>query len=178
MAAKKVPAAGGLASDRQRLIQLLHVGRRALAMADDAWRHYLMTTFGAQSSTQLSMPQLQAARNHLVSRGFQPTLKSGKRQANEWAFVDSAAPARRVLLRKIIMLMQEIGLRRGIERGQRVAYVEGIAQQMSGFRGLGNAIETPLPMCGEEQLQRIVVALTLHLQRLVARVADDASTDA
>lgn len=171
MARPSRPAVDGTV-ERARLIKLIHVGRRDLAMDTDAWRFYLDSTFKVQSSTQLSLPQLKKALRHLQSKGFKPrsTRSTGAaaRPAHEWSFVDSAAIGKRARLRKILMLMSETA----VPRGQQVAYVEGIAKQMAG--SVDSRVHTPLPMCDEEQLQRIVVALSIHVKRLDAR-ADDAA---
>lgn len=158
-----------LEKKRRQLIQLIHVGRRALAMDDDTWRAYLQRAFCRQSSADLSVPQLKTAVNHLRAVGFSPTDRGGRaRPAHEWSFVDRAVPSRATKLRKILMLMQATG----VERGSQVRYVEGIAKQMAGLNADGSrreAIATPLPMCDEDQLQRIVAALSIHVKRLAAR---------
>lgn len=136
--------------ERARLIQLIHVGRREVQMSDDAWREYLKRAFVVESSTQLSLPQLKTALAHLRRIGFRPA----DREEHEWTFVDTAAPGRQPLLRKIIKLMQQTG----VERGRQVPYVEGIAKQMAGAGARMN-VHKPLPMCDEYELRWIVVAL-------------------
>lgn len=154
--------------ERSRLIKLLHVGRRNLKMDDDTWRAYLNQAFGVSSSTQLSIDRLRAALTHLERCGFQIASNSAP---HEWTWVDTAPADRAPLLRKIIMLMKATD----VTRGNQVAYVEGIARQMSGFNGSGKgAIHTPLSMCGPEQLLDIVKALAIHIKRERDRAAADA----
>lgn len=152
--------------ERSRLIRLIHVGRRELQMSDDAWRAYLQRAFVVESSTQLSLPLLKTALAHLRRLGFRPEGSA----AHEWTFVDTAAPGRQPLLRKIIKLMQATG----VERGQQVPYVEGIAKQMAGAGARMN-VHKPLSMCDEYELRWIVVALVKHLKR--REVQADAPAD-
>lgn len=157
--------------ERARLIKLLHVGRRELAIDDATWRAYLKEAFLVESSTQLSLARLKTALNHLRRKGFVPK-GSAPRAEHEWTFVDSAHYTRAPLLRKIIMLMQSTG----VPRGQQVAYVEGVARQMGGYNAesAGGKVLTPLAMCGAQQLQAIVAALAIHIRREQDRAAADA----
>ncbi len=145
--------------ERAKLIKLIHVGRRELAIDDDTWRAYLKQAFLVESSTQLSVPRLKTALNHLRRQGF---AQHGP--VHEWRWVDTAAPSRQPLLRKIIMLMKSTG----VESGKQVAYVEGIAAQMAGFNasaGTSATTAAPLRMCDEVDLKRIVAALAIHINR-------------
>lgn len=145
--------------ERTNLIRLIHVGRRELAIDDDTWRAYLKQAFLVESSTQLSLPRLKTALNHLRRQGF-----TQKGKVHEWSWVDTATPSRQPLLRKIIMLMKSTG----VEMGKQVAYVEGIAAQMAGLNASAATQATthaPLRMCDEVDLKRIVVALAIHLER-------------
>lgn len=149
------------AAERARLIKLIHVGRRDLQIDDSTWRNYLQAAFSCSSSTELSLPRLRTAMEHLRRRGFTP--KPATRQAHEWTWVDTAPPDRAPLLRKIIKQMQQTD----VTLGNQMDYVEGIAKQMSGLNPDGKParIHKPLPMCNAEQLLLIVKALAMHLKR-------------
>lgn len=149
--------------ERSRLIKLIHVGRREIGMADDAWRAYLQREFKVTSSTQLSVPRLERALGHLRRLGFKPVGAgpTKTRPPHEWTFVDTAVQARRPLLRKLIMLAGGLG----ITKGRQVAYIEGIARQMSGTAASAGPVVKPLPMCDEHDLWRIVQAVAVHLKR-------------
>lgn len=158
--------------ERARLIKLIHVGRRELAIDDDTWRAYLRQAFLVESSTQLSLPRLKTALNHLRRQGF-----AQKGKVHEWSWVDTATPSRQPLLRKIIMLMKATG----VESGNQVAYVEGIAAQMAGLNASAATQATthaPLRMCDEVDLKRIVAALATHLNRRKAATAAPAPESA
>lgn len=96
------------AAERARLIKLIHVGRRDLQIDDSTWRSYLQAAFSCSSSTELSLPRLRTAMEHLKRRGFTPkTAGAAARQPHEWPWVDSVTEDRAPLLRKIIKQMQQ-----------------------------------------------------------------------
>jgi len=64
---------------RQRLIRLIHVGRRDLGMADDSYRAALMTIAGKTSSADLTIPELERVLEHLKRCGFKVRSKGGTR---------------------------------------------------------------------------------------------------
>jgi hypothetical protein len=160
-------------SVRRAELAKIHIAKTQLNMDDDAYRALLQAVAGVKSSADLDargrlrviaqLRQLGAdmgtAAMGAGERPFAPTRE------NEWVWVDTAAENRRGLLRKIIVLCRELGIRRG---GQ-VRYVEGIARQMGGFnaagRGAGN-IDRPLPMCDSADLWRIAAALNYQLDRM------------
>ncbi|GAB2182651.1 hypothetical protein DLREEDagrD3_28740 [Denitratisoma sp. agr-D3] len=82
---------------------------------------------------------------------------------NEWRWVDQSPEPRRKLLRKIIVQCRLLGIRKG---GQ-VAYVQGIACQMSGMcKGkVAQNVTKPLVMCDPSELWLIVAALEYQVKR-------------
>lgn len=135
------------------------------ALPDDIYRGILRRVAGVDSSTKLRrVAVVDDVIDELIRLGF------GKRpdhyaqnNKREWAFVDETTPTRRPLLKKIIMLMKNSG----ISQGKQVAYVEGIARQMGGLNAesMNGPVEKPLRMCCEDELWRIVAALSVHLRR-------------
>jgi len=55
---------------RQRLIRLIHVAKRDLAMDDDTYRALLVTCTGHDSSSHLSDAELNTVLAHMKRRGF------------------------------------------------------------------------------------------------------------
>jgi len=55
---------------RQRLIRLIHVAKRDLAMDDDTYRALLVTSTGHDSSSRLSSTELNQVLAHMKRRGF------------------------------------------------------------------------------------------------------------
>lgn len=59
-----------MAADRQRLIRIIHVARRELAMDDDTYRAILQRIGNASSSADLDASKLQLVLDHLKACGF------------------------------------------------------------------------------------------------------------
>lgn len=135
------------------------------ALPDDIYRGILQRVAGVDSSTKLRrLAAVDDVIDELHRLGFgQRPNHYARTTKREWYFVDSAAPERQPLLRKIIMQVKSAG----ISPGKQVAYAEGIARQMGGFNATpGNGpVEKPLQMCSAEELWRIVAALGVHLRR-------------
>lgn len=152
MSATTAPAAPRLdgTKERSRLIKLIHVGRREIGMADDAWRSYLESTFKVQSSTQLHVGHLEQALAHLKRKGFKPAARAAaarpaeERPGGEWDFIWRAAEEKRPLLRKIFALCRELG-------GGRT-YAEGVAKRQCGS-------ERRLEMMSYDELYKVAQAL-------------------
>lgn len=136
------------------------------ALPDDIYRGILQRAAGVDSSTKLR--RVAAADDvidelHRLGFGQRPRHYARPNTQREWGFVDQAAPTRQPLLRKIIMLMKGAG----VAPGKQVAYVEGVARQMSGINGVSGreAITKPLALCDEHELWLIVGALATWLHR-------------
>lgn len=59
-------------TDRTRMIRLIHVAKRELALDDDAYRDILERLTGKRSSADLSTRQLDAVLKELKRLGFKP----------------------------------------------------------------------------------------------------------
>jgi phage gp16-like protein len=71
--------------ERARLIKLIHVGRRELAMDDESYRAMLANTpalEGATSSKDLSVPKLKVVLELLKNKGFKVVPKAKKAGQN------------------------------------------------------------------------------------------------
>lgn len=67
------------ALDRQRLIRLIHVAKRDLAMADDTYRAVLRQIGKRESAADLTVPDLERVLEHLKRCGFKVRSKKGAR---------------------------------------------------------------------------------------------------
>jgi phage gp16-like protein len=65
-------------ASRDRLIRLIHVAKRDLALDDETYRGALHAVIGKTSTTAMSVPELQKVMDHLKSKGFKvrPSAKS------------------------------------------------------------------------------------------------------
>jgi phage gp16-like protein len=71
---------GKKVSNRSRLIQLIHVGKSQLTMADDSYRALLAYHAGGKvSSSQLTEVELQAVLDNMAKLGFKVTSNKPKR---------------------------------------------------------------------------------------------------
>lgn len=64
-------------AQRQRLIKLIHVGRRELNMDEATYRQVLMIAGKADSASAMTVPALTAVLEHMKSCGFKIKTKTG-----------------------------------------------------------------------------------------------------
>lgn len=156
---------------RNQLLARLHCLKKEQGWGDDEYRDILEARTGKRSAGDLDGAAL--ARLVAALGGQKSALAT--RRDNEWAWVDTAAAARQPLLRKLIVLVGSKGAR--IRRGGQIAYIEGIAAQMSGTAASAGAVTKSLRLCDEHELWRIVAALNKHVERQRApRKTDHATT--
>jgi phage gp16-like protein len=62
--------------DRNRLIQLIHIGRHDLCMEEDTYRAILRAQTGHDSAADCSVPQLERVLGHLKSAGFKVKVRA------------------------------------------------------------------------------------------------------
>ena len=65
--------------DRQKLIRLIHVAKRDLAMPDDSYRAILLQIGGKESAADLNAQQLERVLQHLKRCGFKVRAKGSNR---------------------------------------------------------------------------------------------------
>ncbi len=69
---------------RQKLIRLIHVAKRDLAMADDSYRAVLRQIGKRESAADLTIPDLERVLEHLKRCGFKVrSNRGGRRQADD-----------------------------------------------------------------------------------------------
>ena len=149
---------------RHQLLARLHCLKKEHGWDEDTYRDILQARTGQRSAAALSGPALARA---VAALGGQKPAPAG-RQPHEWSWVDTAAEARRPLLRKLIMLVRSARDKNDqpIRKGGQVRYIEGIAAQMAGYHAKGaGPVEKPLPLCDEGELWRIVQAVAVQVRR-------------
>ncbi len=66
-------------TDRQRLVRLIHVAKRDLALDDETYRAVLLRIGGKESSSDLAIAKLQMVLEHLKRSGFKVRSNPSKR---------------------------------------------------------------------------------------------------
>ena len=82
---------------RQSLIKLIHTGRRALGMDEDAYRDMLERFSGKRSCTEITDSQLSSIVQHIRDLGFDPAA-------------DPETAAQRALIHQIWLHMHHAGI--------------------------------------------------------------------
>lgn len=94
-------------TERNRLIRLIHVGRRELRMADETYRDIVARhAHGKTSSADCTVPELERIVTHLKQAGFKVRKPASKRPAETRPLV-TEPEARK--LRALWLLMHRIG---------------------------------------------------------------------
>lgn len=90
--------------DRNRLIRLIHVAKRELALDDDIYRAMLERRTGKHSTAQMTVPQLKMVLDMLKQHGFKVRVKKSPRITRT---LDPSAQARKV--RSLWLLLHQLG---------------------------------------------------------------------
>lgn len=108
-------------SDRNRLIRLIHVARRELAMDDDTYRDVLQRIGNVRSAADLDASKLQKVLDHLKACGFKvrPTRPTSSRPLAE----DPESKK----IRAIWLFLHQIGVVRDPSERALAAYVKRIS---------------------------------------------------
>lgn len=109
-----------MAADRDRLIRVIHVARRELAMDDDTYRGILQRVGNAQSAKDLSVSNLQRVLDHMKACGFKvrPNRKPSRPLAED--------PESKKI-RAMWLFMHELGVVRDPSERALAAYVKRIS---------------------------------------------------
>ena len=124
---------------RRRDLAAIHAAKHDLRMDDDVYRDILWTIGRVRSAGDLDQAGRSKLLDHLRACGWKPVPK-----VNEWAFIDSAAPDKRPLLRKICAVCRHMKVGK--------AYAEGVAKRQHG-------IERKLEMMNADELWLVAGAL-------------------
>lgn len=117
--------AAARASQRARLIRLIHVARRDLRMEDDAYRAIVADkAAGKASSADCSVAELEKILAHLKAAGFKVRKPKSVKPA-EHRRLDTSAEARKV--RALWLLLHELGAVRDTSEAALAGYVRRMA---------------------------------------------------
>lgn len=117
-------------SSRQRLIRLIHVAKRDLSLDDDTYRSILQRFGRKESSSDLTVPELEQVLEHLKRSGFK--VRSKGKQAKPKAV--KAKPSRPLAqdaeskkIRALWLFLHELGAVKNPSEEALAAYVKRIA---------------------------------------------------
>lgn len=117
-------------SNRQRLIRLIHVAKRDLSLDDDTYRSILQRFGGKESSSDLTVPELEQVLEHLKRSGFK--VRSKGKPAKPKAV--KAKPSRPLAqdaeskkIRALWLFLHELGAVKNPSEEALAAYVKRIA---------------------------------------------------
>ena len=162
-------------ASRDRLIRLIHVAKRDLALDDETYRAALVAVAGKTSSAAMSAPELHKVLDHLKSKGFKV------RQSGQSRPLARYPEARKI--RAVWLLLHALGAVRNPSEAALAAYVKRITgidalQWIDGYQaerlietmkkwamrflpnavralaGQMNALEMPLPITEQAELSR------------------------
>ncbi len=148
-------------NSRNRELAQIHCAKRDLALDEETYRAMLWTIARVKSAADLDFTGRRQVIEHLRARGFRyspppsPSPLKGEGRNSEWAWVDRAAPERRAMLRKIIMLL------RSAEPPRARSYADAICERMWGI--------ARLELAAPNQLHAIVAELVEDQRRRAAR---------
>jgi len=130
---------------RNQLLARIHCLQKEAGWSDEEYRDILQARTGQRSSKDLDFAGLSRA-VAMLSGEVRRRVPSAQRRPNEWGFIDTAAPEKQRLLRKICALCRAMGKGR--------TYAEGVAENQSG------GVDRRLEMCSYQELYRIAGALS------------------
>ena len=117
-------------SNRQRLIRLIHVAKRDLSLDDDTYRSILLRFGRKESSSDLTVPELEQVLEHLKRSGFK--VRSKGKPAKPKAV--KAKPSRPLAqdaeskkIRALWLFLHELGAVKNPSEEALAAYVKRIA---------------------------------------------------
>lgn len=141
------------ADSRQRLIRLIHVAKRELAMADDAYRDMLRSLELPDSAANMSVPQLEKAVEHMKQSGFKVRSK-GEAPQKQTPMALAHDPETRKI-RVLWLVLHELGAVKDPSEAALAAYVKRMTQVDA------------LQWTNDEQAQRVIEALKQWAMRFL-----------
>ena len=110
---------------RQRLIQLIHVGKSDLSMDDDTYREILRRIGEKSSAAELTIPELEKVLEHLKRSGFK--VRSKKKVPQEKPSRPLAQDLESKKIRALWLFLHELGAVKNPSEEALAAYVKRIA---------------------------------------------------
>lgn len=112
-------------ADRQRLIRLIHVAKRDLQLDDDTYRAILQRVGGKDSSSDLTVPELEKVLEHMKRSGFKVRSKA-KQPAPAKSSRPLAQDAESKKIRALWLFMHQIGVVKNPSEEALASYVKRI----------------------------------------------------
>ena len=131
-------------AQKKKMMQLVHIGKKQLALDDGTYRAVLEQVTGKASSKDCSALELRKVVEHMESHGFKVTPAKKHK-----TYKPDAATAKQPLIDKIEALLADSKLP--------WSYADAIAKQMYGI--------DKLTFCSARQLSGVVTALTKRAQK-------------
>lgn len=113
---------------RQKLVRLIHVAKRDLNMDDDVYRSILLKIGKAESSSKMTVPELELTLEHMKRCGFKVRSKI-KKNVKSRPLADDAESKK---IRALWIFLHELGLVRNSSEAALAAYVK----RMTGVEAL------------------------------------------
>ena len=117
-------------SNRQRLIRLIHVAKRDLSLDDDTYRSILQRFGRKESSSDLTVPELEQVLEHLKRSGFKVRSKGKPAKPKAVKAMPSrplAQDAESKKIRALWLFLHELGAVKNPSEEALAAYVKRIA---------------------------------------------------
>ena len=112
-------------ADRQRLIRLIHVAKRNLQLDDDTYRAILQRVGRKDSSSDLTVPELEKVLEHMKRSGFKVRSKA-KQPAPAKSSRPLAQDAESKKIRALWLFMHQIGVVKNPSEEALASYVKRI----------------------------------------------------
>ena len=113
---------------RQRLIRLIHVGKRELGLDDDVYRALLMGSVQKDSTSAMSVPELERVLERMKRSGFKVRVKSARPPAQSRPGRPLAQYPEARKVRALWLFLHQLGAVKHPSEEALAAYVKRIAK--------------------------------------------------
>ena len=113
---------------RQRLIRLIHVGKRELGLDDDVYRALLMGSVQKDSTSAMSVPELERVLERMKRSGFKVRVKSARPPAQSRPGRPLAQYPEARKVRALWLFLHQLGAVKNPSEEALAAYVKRIAK--------------------------------------------------
>lgn len=138
------------ASNRQKMLSKIHIGKKQLGLDDDVYRDLLVQATGKRSCKDMTDNELAAVLNLLQQKGFGADAGAKGYQHTPLHFAEQGA-----MMRKMGALLTQMG--------KSWAYAHGIARKMFN-------VDT-VQRCDGEQMRKVLAALNYQARRTGQKAA-------
>ena len=113
---------------RQRLIRLIHVGKRELGLDDEIYRALLMGSVQKDSTSAMSVPELERVLERMKRSGFKVRVKSARPPAQSRPGRPLAQYPEARKVRALWLFLHQLGAVKNPSEEALAAYVKRIAK--------------------------------------------------